>query len=231
LKIIRKWNLSSDKMDSILRSTIRVTKCLLSYGLVQENIEKILLEAFKNEIERYPVLCEKNMYVENGWRKSKNCTFCEIVITELASQCSACYKTVCRFCLKNKCCSVCNELFDKKCGICKDIPSIPVICYLEQCECKNLYCLTCLRDAMGLNGESCTLKACPKCENPFKIPNEALATRRMQGKDIYGVPRYSTHFLDVKHGEIFCPRKCGQKMLRVDAQVHLQLCPNIKKKF
>lgn len=43
-------------MDAILKSTIRVTKCLLSYGVVQENVEKIILEAYGNEIERYPVL-------------------------------------------------------------------------------------------------------------------------------------------------------------------------------
>ena len=217
-------------MDAILRSTIRVTKCLLSYGVVQENVERIILEAFADEVERYPVLYEDNVHSNNGWTVHKNCTFCKIVIPELDSKCFGCSKTVCRFCLKNECCPSCNEFFNKKCMVCKEIPSIPVICHLESCKCKNLYCLTCLRDALGLNlnreevGK--ILKACPNCQEKFHV-----SKRYMRASEIYGVPRYSSEFLDAKHGEISCPRKCGEKMLRVNAQAHLQICPNVKKRF
>ena len=213
-------------MDAILRSTIRVTKCLLSYGVVQENVEKIILEAYGDEIVRYPLLYEENMHLEGSWRKTKNCTVCEVIIPEFASQCSGCSKNVCRFCLKNNCCPSCGEFFDKKCAICKEIPSIPVICYLEQCHCKNLYCLTCLRDSLGMNGEEVTLKSCPKCKLYIEPPY-----RYAVGRHVYGVPHYSAHFLDAKYGEIFCPRKCGEKMLRVNAQAHLQVCLNVKKRF
>ena len=84
-------------MDAILRSTIRVTKCLLSHGVVQENVEKIILEAFVDEVERYPVLYEDNVHTNNGWTVHKNCTVCKIVIPELDSKCFGCSKTVCRF--------------------------------------------------------------------------------------------------------------------------------------
>ena len=213
-------------MDAILKSTIRVTKCLLSYGVVQENVEKIILEAYAEEIERYPVLYEENIYLEGAWRKTKNCTVCEVVITEFASQCFSCSKNVCRFCLKNKCCPNCNDYFDQKCGICKDIPSIPVSCYLEKCRCNNLYCLTCLRDSLGMNGGEIVLTSCFKCGEKIDPPHPHAA-----GRHIYGIPQYSTHFLDAKHGEISCPRKCGEKMLRVNAQAHLQVCPNAKKRY
>ena len=152
-----------------------------------------------------------------------------MVIAEFSSQCFACSKKVCRFCLKDNCCPECCALFDKKCVICKEVPSIPIRCFLESCHCKNLYCLTCLRDAIGLNlnreevGE--ILKACPNCQEKFKV------SRYMRARDIYFVPVYSTKYLDDKHGEIFCPRKCGEKMLRVNAQAHLQVCPNVKKRF
>lgn len=211
-------------MDEILRSTIRVTKCLLSYGVVQENVEKIILEAFVDEIERYPILYERNVYLDGNWRKDKNCVVCEIVVPELVSECAGCSRTVCRFCLKNKCCPSCDEFFDKKCAICNEIPSIPVIYYLESCHCKNLYCYTCLRDSLAPNGGEITLKSCPKCRLYFKLPD-----RNTSGT--YIVPRYSEEYLDAKHGEIFCPRKCGEKMLRVKAQAHLQVCPKLNERF
>ena len=65
-----------ESMDAILRNTIRVTKCLLSYGVVQENVEKIILEAFADKVERYPVLYEDNVYsTDNGWTVHKIAKF------------------------------------------------------------------------------------------------------------------------------------------------------------
>lgn len=173
---------------------------------------------------RYPVLYEKNKHWgEGGWMKHKNCKVCKIVIPELDSQCAGCSQITCRFCLKDNCCPSC---IDKKCAICKEIPSILVICFLDRCKCKNLYCLTCLRDSTGMNGGESTLKACPNCQMNFS-PRHPHATSR----DVYTVPRYSTHFLDAKYGEIPCPRKCGEKLFRTAAQAHLQVCPNAKNKF
>ena len=149
-----------------------------------------------------------------------------MIIAELNSQCSGCSKTTCRFCLKNKCCPSCNEFFDQKCAICKEIPSIPVMCYLEDCKCENIYYLTCLRDSLGMNGDPITLTTCLKCNMEIKPPS-----RYQSGRHVYRVVPYATHFLDAKHGEIFCPRKCGEKMLRVNAQAHLQVCPNAKKRY
>lgn len=163
--------------------------------------------------------------MDGAWTRNKNCKVCHVIIAEFNSQCNGCAEKTCRFCLKNNCCPKCNEFFDKKCAICREVPSIPVICYLEECECQNLYCLTCLRDATGLNGEV-TLTSCLKCKEKIKPPHQYKA-----GRDVYGIPHYSTHFLDAKHGEILCPRKCGEKMLRVNAQAHLQVCPNAKKRL
>ena len=147
-----------------------------------------------------------------------------MVIAKYASKCSGCSYPVCRFCLKkhNMCCPSCNDLFSKKCAICKEIPSIPVMCFLETCKCKNLYCLTCLKDTTGPNGDPVTMKKCLNCQEEF---------HKNIGGNFYGIPHHNIEFLDAKHGEIFCPRKCGEKMLRVNAQAHLQICPNVKKRF
>ena len=208
-------------MDAILKSTIRVTKCLLSYGVVQENVEKIILEAFADEIVRYPVLYERNLYEENSWTKYKNCLNCKIVITEIASKCDNCRETICRFCLKDKCCPSCLKSLDKKCVVCGDMPSIPVSCRLEQCKCNNIYCLNCLYNptSMVLN-----LQECVNCKVPFRqfIPGHV---------QLYSVLTRTLTFLDSKYGEIYCPRKCGEKMLRSHFQSHLEVCPNAKKRY
>jgi hypothetical protein len=207
-------------MDDILKKTIRVTKCLLSYGIVQENVEKIVLEAFQDEILRYPVLYENNVHQDGAWLRNKNCKTCGMTIPERFSQCASCSNSTCRFCLQYECCPNCVALFSKKCTICNEIPSIPVICYLEKCYCKNLYCQTCLQDALFSREE---LSSCINCSIPFDVYRHH--DRMYENSGFYCSPRHSTNFLDAKHGEISCPMQCGEKMLRINAQTHLLTCP------
>jgi len=204
-------------MDSIIKNTIRVTKCLLSYGVDHNVIEKILFYAYMGEIERYPLLYEKRV----DRRGCKNCGVYNAGYTCIGG----CTSYLCKICNKiDGLCIECKKLIENKCPLCNEIPSIPVGCYLLQCSCQNIYCLTCIRDATGLNEPYIsTFDKCHKCGIEATISNFKTANNTYYFKETFA------RLLDIRYGIVECPRKCGFKCLRIPMRYHLAVCPNAKK--
>jgi hypothetical protein len=104
-----------------------------------------------------------------------------------------------------------------KCPICYDILSLPVILHSCRCTIKHYFCLTCIRDGLGLNKHECKT-VCPFCkEELHKTP---------ENPTVYLVDDEKAKQLDNIHGEITCPRDCEWQGLRIDLRYHLKNCEN-----
>jgi hypothetical protein len=84
-------------MDHILSNTIIITKCLLSYKIPHQIIEKIILEAFNPEIIRYPSLYSTHVCHPNCHGGNFNCHECHMILNELL-ECYSCKNNYCKFC-------------------------------------------------------------------------------------------------------------------------------------
>jgi len=132
-----------------------------------------------------------------------------------------------------------QSLIDSCCPICSDIPSVPVSLNILSCKCRHkiVYCLTCVRDCLNLNGytngtKENSLSECPLCRAPFTSNPQIFrydTTRRQNGINwtkVYTVVDALIPLLDEAHGETDCPRNCDWTGLRKDVRDHLQVCPN-----
>jgi hypothetical protein len=109
-------------MDNIISNTVIITKCLLSYKIPHQIIEKILLQAFNPEIIRYPSLysthicwdekyhldCEGNQAPNYEFGFNNNCRTCNIILSDELLNCQICGNIMycCKFC--SPCCGHCE---------------------------------------------------------------------------------------------------------------------------
>jgi len=114
------------------------------------------------------------------------------------------------------------------CPICADTVSIPVIFKLLPCACrdKQRYCLTCIRDAMNMNGAvngagRNSLTKCPTCRAGLYIQPAGSKNN----SDVYEIDEKLMNDLDKIEGTK-CPRECEWTGFRRDLREHLQTCNN-----
>jgi hypothetical protein len=99
------------------------------------------------------------------------------------------------------------------CTWCCKVLGVPV---QFKCSCKTLYCLTCVRDMVGMNGQPPKCQKCPTCSKRFPSGSKASSvyTKRLD----------LINHLDDRYGKLECPRGCGQSYHRSNAQDHMQMC-------
>lgn len=123
-----------------------------------------------------------------------------------------------------------EEGFDApNCPICTDTVSIPVVLKLLNCGCKNKqrYCLTCVRDALNMNGykngaKDYSIKSCPTCRAELNFPNG----KNLKSFDVYEIDNELMSNLDKTLGKTGCPRGCEWTGSRKEIQPHLKECDN-----
>ena len=105
------------------------------------------------------------------------------------------------------------------CAWCCDVLGVPV---QSKCPCRSLYCITCIRDMIGLNGQPPKSSTCPTCHRRLSTSSRAEGsyTKRL---DLVTA-------LDGKYGALTCPRGCGTSYLRMSAPEHMNSCPCTKKR-
>lgn len=101
------------------------------------------------------------------------------------------------------------------CTWCCDILGVPVELI---CNCKTLYCVTCIRDMTGLNGQPAKCEMCPTCGTRLCIGVTSASKVYKKRLDLIA-------HLDQKYGEVECPRSCGEFYHRSNAQEHMDICP------
>eukprot|EP00434_Breviolum_minutum_P016401 symbB.v1.2.014457.t1/scaffold1056.1/size140729/6 len=105
------------------------------------------------------------------------------------------------------------------CTWCGGVLGVPVE---SLCPCKKLYCITCIRDMIGLNGESAKSRTCPICHH--------VLSRSKAAAHSYAKRFDLIQYLDATYGAVECPRGCGSSYLRQFASGHMDVCLHTKKK-
>eukprot|EP01064_Diplonema_japonicum_P004350 TRINITY_DN1281_c2_g3_i1.p1 TRINITY_DN1281_c2_g3~~TRINITY_DN1281_c2_g3_i1.p1 ORF type:complete len:252 (+),score=32.94 TRINITY_DN1281_c2_g3_i1:221-976(+) len=91
----------------------------------------------------------------------------------------------------------------ENCGLCGKLIAIPVrMVKTSNCSCNPAYCMTCVRDSLGLNGvlvqhRSPKLSPCPSCHATVTYPPTERA---------YVIDTHLSNYLDKKFGPINCHR-------------------------
>ena len=130
-----------------------------------------------------------------------------------------------------------EELEEITCPICLEIPTIPVRLVAFECACTVRYCMTCVRDALNLNGfqngaNHNYLKSCPTCRGECVLDPRIFYDDRQRLKknikwtDVYVVDEELMEKMDEVLDPASCPRNCGWTGLRMEARNHLQQCMN-----
>mmetsp|Transcript_15585 Transcript_15585/g.34712 ORF Transcript_15585/g.34712 Transcript_15585/m.34712 type:complete len:207 (-) Transcript_15585:120-740(-) len=106
------------------------------------------------------------------------------------------------------------------CTWCCDILGVPVE---SICHCKARYCVTCIRDMTGMNGEPAKCLTCPTCGSRLRIASKSAASTYRKRVDLIA-------HLDHKYGQVKCPRGCGELYYRRNAQDHMDICSRTRKR-
>lgn len=116
-----------------------------------------------------------------------------------------------------------DKFINAKCPLCKMTHSYPVKFKALPCRCKNryVYCMTCLRDAIGINTNMTNnpIKNCPTCNEEFHIEG-------LNARNTYYPISVLADLYDKKYGKIKCPRKCDWEGFRSELLDHGSKCLN-----
>eukprot|EP01062_Namystynia_karyoxenos_P074854 TRINITY_DN71895_c0_g1_i1.p1 TRINITY_DN71895_c0_g1~~TRINITY_DN71895_c0_g1_i1.p1 ORF type:complete len:413 (+),score=118.10 TRINITY_DN71895_c0_g1_i1:77-1315(+) len=109
-----------------------------------------------------------------------------------------------------------------QCPAAGEIPSIPVRLLCQECNCPwPVFCLTCVRDWLGLNyyhPRGRPVLRCEQCSMKTHLPVPPRA------RFIYTVDADAAAELDQCYGPVRCPRGCGAACWRVSMQEHFRVC-------
>jgi hypothetical protein len=105
------------------------------------------------------------------------------------------------------------------CKWCCKVLGVPVE---VKCRCKSLYCVTCIRDMVGMTGQPPKCQTCPTCSTQFRFGSKSAASVYTKRLDLVA-------HLDDKYGKVECPRGCGQSYHRSNAPNHMAACTSTVK--